>query len=772
MEIAENIISMKNRALKISLIITLSLAAAAIIGLFATVAAVTHSGDYVSFDTEKLNNVHNTLTILDENGDKITDPIYVNRFKQVPLDSLHDYTVQAFVSVEDKRFYKHKGLDVKRIAGAAFNNVKSMSFKEGASTISQQLIKNTHLDNSKTLKRKINEMLLAKQLEKNFDKNEILEMYLNTIYFGRNAYGIESASNVYFGKSAKDLNLQESATLAAMIKAPNIYAPDKNPDKCRARRNTVLQLMKNDGYIDEAQYSEATASLVYSCENVDVPERTYVYGVIEEACGKLNMTPLQLLNSHLTIETYYSPSVQKSLYGAAHSDCTVQEDGRTADLTSMVCDVKCGVKAYYSRGGDIRGRQIGSTAKPIAVYGPALNEKIITVASPVLDEKTDFGSYRPGNFNEKYYGWTTVKTALEKSLNIPAVKTLNSLGVEKAEKYLKNFGIEEKQNLSLALGNVNGGMNPEQLAAAYATLANGGKANTYAFISKIYNEKGTLYTRRLSEKTVFDERAAFLVTDMLRGAASKGTASALAATDVCTAAKTGTVGTEKGNSDAIIAGYTTDLVYTVWMTGSLKNEITGGTAPASVAAKFLTEVYKNKKPAEFAVPQGIIKMEIDKNQLFGNQLLLLANATADKSEKISFYFDRTNCPKNYAEKEIQKFTLSATVKNGAAEITLPTVREGVLRLWKKTADDVLELSHDGKLYVDRNVREGQPYCYFAELYVDGKLRYTCSDVKVLIPRNPDSSGENDTSEEKKKGGILDFWYLKNTADSRGKSIAD
>ena len=225
MQITNNNSDMKKRFLKIFSIV---LASVVIISVTAGVIGISvwkKSDDFVKFDRNRLNEVYTSLTILDNDGAKIAEPMYLYEYKQIPLDALHDYTYKAFVAVEDKRFFSHKGIDYKRVFGAMLHNLKSGGYKEGASTISQQLIKNTHLDNYKTMKRKANEMLLARELEKNYTKKEILEMYLNTIYFGRNAYGIETASNVYFNKSAQDLTVSESAVLAGMIKAPNTYAP-------------------------------------------------------------------------------------------------------------------------------------------------------------------------------------------------------------------------------------------------------------------------------------------------------------------------------------------------------------------------------------------------------------------------------------------------------------------------------------------------------------------------------------------------------------------
>ena len=202
-----------------------------------------------SLQENKLVNLERTVTFLDINGDKyceVSDGIEVTELSDIP-----QHTQKAFVAVEDKRFYKHNGLDYKGMIRALFNNVKSLSLKEGASTISQQLIKNTHLSNEKTLKRKLAEIKLTTKLEKEYSKNEILEKYLNTIYFGDNCYGITRASKHYFDKEPKDLDVNESAILAGIIKAPTNYSPTTNPKKCFERKNLVLKLMYKQGYIDK-----------------------------------------------------------------------------------------------------------------------------------------------------------------------------------------------------------------------------------------------------------------------------------------------------------------------------------------------------------------------------------------------------------------------------------------------------------------------------------------------------------------------------------------
>ncbi|MCM1289106.1 MAG: transglycosylase domain-containing protein [Corallococcus sp.] len=628
-------------AKKITKIIAIVLAAvilAAILGSLLFVSHLRHSSGYVNFDRDKLNQVCAAVTLLDDNGQEIKESLPSQNGKQIPLSALNKYTYMAFVAVEDKRFFSHSGLDYKRILGALAHNVAGGGFKEGASTISQQLIKNTHLNNSKNLNRKVNEMLLAIELENAYSKQEILEMYLNTIYFGRSAYGIETAANVYFDKSAAELSVAESAMLAGMIKAPNTYAPDKDAEKCKQRRDTVLKLMAEQKVIDQTQYREALEEEIYFAPYHARREKTYTEKVIEEACLLLNMTRKQLLDSGFIIETYCDQNVLSALYKHAKQDETLNNDGTLADLSCVVCRQDGGVAACYFRGENAEmSKQIGSTAKPIAVYTPALCEKLISQASPVLDEPTDFGGYKPANAGG-YNGWTTVKNAVVKSLNVPAVKTLNTLGLNKAQKYLQKLGFTGEQNLSLALGNVNGGMTPQELTACYNTLQNGGTKNELTYIKHIYSEKGEIYSRTVKQTQVYDAKSAYLMTDMLCEAAKSGTAKRLASANVTVAAKTGTVGNSKGNSEAILAGYTTEHTFVFWYSGNLPNAINGATSPCYLATNVLADMYKYGKPSPFLPPEGTTRLTVDISSLYRDQLVKIS----DVGE--TFWFDTANTP--------------------------------------------------------------------------------------------------------------------------------
>lgn len=736
---------MKRRFWKIFAIVCSCVIVATILGCVFYVTQLKNSDAYVDFDTNKLNEVYTSLTILDCNGKPIEEPLYLNGYKQIPIDALHDYTYMAFVAVEDKRFFNHNGIDYRRIIGAALNNIKSGRYKEGASTISQQLIKNTHLNNSKTVRRKINELLLAKELEKRYSKKEILEMYLNTIYFGRSAFGIETAANVYFNKSASNLTVSESAALAGMVKAPNTYAPDKNAEKCRKRRDAVLRLMKEQNIIDDNTYTEALNNAIVYSPEIKSNEKTYVYQVMNEACKLLNMTPLQLAKSNFVIETYCSQSAQKALKDLATADSTTTVKGTAANLACMLCDNKGGVEACYFRGeNSLSKRQAGSSLKPIAVYAPALNEKIITQASPILDEETDFSGYKPTNA-KGYNGWTTIRNAVAQSLNVPAVKTLNALGLTTAQKYLENFDICGEQNLSLALGNANGGIDPTTLAKCYTTLANDGCVNDIAYIRNIYNENGLIYERKLSEKRVFQSNANYLMTDLLINTTLNGTARKLKSSEYQIAAKTGTVGNSQGNSDAIVAGYTSSNTFVVWFSGEFSNSINGGTAPCTFAKDLLNKIYRNQKPQDFTQPNGIEKILLDKEQLYNNQLQVI---TTVKGE--SFLFEKSNKPKTFLKPESFNYTLNVESNDNLVTISVPNCTgEWILY---STKDGITTTLH----ITDNKFKEeiGTDVQYYAELYENGKLVYTTPSVKVYAIDKSQPSDE----QEHKFPSIKDFWY--------------
>ena len=390
--------------------------------LFVSYAVITKDA---VLDSSKLVGAGQNVTIYDDEGNELTNASLEIQKKSVSLDKLQPHTVNAFIASEDRNFYNHNGLNYKRMVKALFKNISSRSFKEGASTISQQLIKNTHLSSDKTIRRKLNEIKLTKKLEKKYSKNEILEMYLNTIYFGHSCYGLQNAAEFYFNKKAENLDLPESATIVGLLASPNNYSPFKNPEKSLSRRNLVLKSMHECGYIDGNEYEKAVNTPLNSeRRNPNDRYSDYISAVFDEI-EEIDFDHY-LLTDGCIIKTYLNADAQNF----------IERLDYPCDNAVIITDnLSGGVKAYKTT---INGakRQPGSTAKPIFVYAPAIEEKYLSPFTRILDEKLNFNGYSPENYDKKYHGYVTVTDSIKNSYNVPAVKTLNALTVNACEKYL------------------------------------------------------------------------------------------------------------------------------------------------------------------------------------------------------------------------------------------------------------------------------------------------------------------------------------------------
>lgn len=616
---------------------------------FILVAAVACTAYYfiatadVRLQKEKLLPSDDYATVLDVYGKEAAEISFVNADKKVSVSELPEYTKTAFIASEDKKFYRHHGLDYARIVKAAMTNIGARSFKQGASTISQQLIKNTHLTNEKTFKRKLREIKLTRQLEKNYSKDEILELYLNTIYFGHNCYGIAGAADFYFSKSAQTLTPAESAMLAAIIRSPNNYSPFVNASKCLSARNSVLKRMFEQGYISEAEYESAkNEPLPVRAEN-SISSRSYLRGVSEELESLTEIySPYRILRG-AKIYTYLEPELQKYLEN-------LSTDADRSGKSILIENNKTyGIAACYTSEGNIP-RQPGSLIKPLAVYAPALEENIISACTPIADEKTDFDGYSPSNYKDAYHGYVSARRALAESMNVPAVKILSKLGIEKSETYLSAMGLkleEEDKTLSLALGGISRGFTLRKIAAAYALFANEGVFAPSAFISKIVDCEGNiLYQRNPIKTRVFSDDTVFIINDMLKEAVKSGTAKKLASFRFDLCAKTGTVGNEEGNTDAYAVSYTSEHTVGVWMgnADNAKTDITGGGLPCHYAMLINKFLYTDAPPAPFAASQNVQSASIDQISYEKYHEVLLADPKEPRSFTFEDIFRKSNLP--------------------------------------------------------------------------------------------------------------------------------
>ena len=571
--------------------------------------------------------------------------------------TLAEHTKNAFIAVEDKRFYSHNGIDYKRIAGAVVADLKTKSKAQGASTITQQLVKNTHLSSEKTIERKLKEMKIAMQLEKKMSKDEILTTYLDKIYFGNGCIGIEAASNFYFNKSASSLDLAESALLAGLVKAPSATEPKAHYEKAIERRNLVLKLMKQQSLITDDQFENAVNSkpnLVFKTGQQKSFE-LYTKMAKDEAAQILGIDLDTLEKSAFVIETFLDENVQGIVLEQARNGNFLPSgtNGPVGSLASIAIDNKTGaVRAFYSVGSfDFKSgkRQPASCLKPILVYAPAIEDKKISPQSFLLDAKTNFGDYSPSNAGGQYSGWISAETALAKSKNIPAIKLLEIEGVERAKSFATKAGIEFEEadnSLALALGGMTNGVTLCQLAGAYTTFENG-VFKQPSFVKSIKNQNGqTLYLHSPQTTRVFDTKTAYLTTTMLQKAVENGTSKDLGGLGFEVAAKTGTVGTKTGNTDCFSVAYTSDLVLGTMITSGgeeFAQNINGATVPTRFNRAVLGRVYSTSKPNDFDVPAGIEEVKLDSRALVQNKLMLL-DENSDQKFAVLALFDTNNKP--------------------------------------------------------------------------------------------------------------------------------
>lgn len=599
----------------------------------------------VVLDKNKL--IFNVKNVCVYNYDNaLSTSVQLENLKQVVnIQSIPEHTRFAFVDAEDKRFFSHNGFDFRRIVKASLANLKSGSYKQGASTISQQLIKNTHLSHEKTLKRKLKEWKLTRKLEKAFSKNEILEKYLNSIYFGHNCFGIASASYFYFGKPTSELDVADSAILAGLLKSPNNYSPFKNPEKCQARKKSVLNAMKENGHISENTYLDAINKPLPKNFNTTKSNSGYAHFVFDEL-AELSETQRFTVGGKIEIYTYLNENLQAKLVSLFES----YED---SDFFASILNGETGgFSACLSSVGNVK-RLPGSLLKPLLVYAPAIEENFLSPATPILDERVDFSGYSPENFDKKFHGYVSARECLSKSLNVPAVKVLQSLGIEKGASYLEKLNLpveKEDQSLALALGGMKHGYTMPNLLSAYSALQNQGEYTSGAFIKEIKIDGQTVYKRTPKKHKVFSKETAYLTTDMLKTAVQSGTAKKLRSFHSPIAVKTGTVGTDKGNTDAYGISYTVNDVIGVWL-GNADNTFisqTGGGLPCNYLLKINEYLYE-KPLKDFTIPDGVSTVELDKTYYYDTHTTVLADKNSPKEYRFPELFKNTNIPAKTSE---------------------------------------------------------------------------------------------------------------------------
>ncbi|EAA0412161.1 PBP1A family penicillin-binding protein, partial [Listeria monocytogenes] len=531
-----------------------------------------------------------STVIFDANGDE-AGQLYSQKGTYVSLDAISSDVVNALISTEDRNFYNHHGFDIKGIARAALRMLVNRSAEGGGgSTITQQLAKNAYLSLDQTFSRKAKELFLAIEIEKKYSKDEILEMYLNSSYFGNGVWGIQDASLKYFGVNASELSVGEAATLVGMLKGPSIYNPIDNLENATNRRDTVLSLMVDNGKLDQSvadQESQvALANLLYDGFGNSESGYKYPYyfdAVIDEA-ESYGLDADDVMNRGYKIYTALDQNYQAQMEAAYKNDALFPEnaaDGTMVQSGSVALDPNTGgVQAVVGRRGEhvFRGfnfatqmkRSPGSTIKPISVFAPAL-EAGFEPDSILKDEPLDF--YDAQNFDGTYAGEAVMYQALAQSLNLPAVWLLHEIGLDRGYSKAQEFGLsltESDKYYGLALGGLEKGESPMTMAAAYGVFANDGYYYKPHLITKIVDSTGAVIVDNTSVqgKRVISKETADKMTSMMLGTFSNGTGVSASPYGFTIAGKTGTTETNFDASkvnDQWIVGYTPDMVLSTWL---------------------------------------------------------------------------------------------------------------------------------------------------------------------------------------------------------------
>lgn len=609
-------------------------------------------------DTDKLTSHKLSLCLYDQDG-TLFSCLYNTENRLLLTDPLPDHVKNAFIAAEDARFYSHKGIDPVRICGAAWHDLLAGAYVEGASTITQQLIKLTHLSSEKVMSRKVDEAILSLQLERRYSKDEILTMYLNTVYFGGGYYGLETAARGYFGVSAKDLSLSQAALLAGVLKSPSRYAPHLRPEASVGRRGVILNLMAEYGFISEEEAAAAQAEpLTLSTDPAFNRRGYYVDYALQQSCKVLGISMTELLEGGYQIHTAMDAPLQLLCEEAfAKDENFPTENGVSAQGAICILEASTGriaalvggrdqqVALALNRAVDMQ-RQPGSVIKPLLVYAPAL-EAGYTAATMLLDEQTEYADYAPSNASGQYLGWVTMRQAVTKSLNIPAVTLFSQLGIEKCKAFAQNLGLtfdKEDTRLALALGGFTYGVSPLELCRAYGALANGGVYHEDVLITSITDAQGeVLYRDRGLSRRVMTEGSAFILTSMLKSVAQEGTAKALGELNIPIAAKTGTTGDKTGNRDIWLAAYTREYAAVVWMgyddsTYSIPPNQGGGSYPAKIIMEIFGALYKDRPAPDFSQPATVVRVRLDSYSLHQDHEARLCTAMTPENYGVWEYF--------------------------------------------------------------------------------------------------------------------------------------
>jgi len=627
---------------------------------FAILAYYYYNYDY---DVSSLTDYHpnQTSRIYDKNGEKIANVFYKQHRYYAPFEEIPPRVIEALVAIEDTTFFEHPGVNFDAIFRALIKDIKARKMVEGASTITQQLVKNKLLTREKKISRKIKELIYSFKLEQALSKEQILERYLNEIYYGHGYYGIKTAADGYFHKKLSDLTLKEIAMLVGLPKAPSTYAPTKNYEISLGRANRVLTRMHTLGWIDDATFEKELAQrpIVYD-DTLTQNKAPFIVDEVERRFKKMGYKDLRTggYDIYTTIDLRLQKAGEESLkyaYDLAlkriekykQSDLAkkkrnrryeiqdvntsqlngalVSLDNQTGDILALVGSVDY-KKSSYNRATQGK-RQPGSAFKPF-IYQVAINlgysgaTQLVDIAKTYKYKKNGKDmKWRPKNYEKNYKGLVTLREALVHSRNLATINLVNDIGLGRLIKELKKFRIKNLPNdLSISLGTMS--MSPLELAGYYTSFSNQGKQVIPHLISSIDHNNQTIYTKEDNSFKVSEATQAFILTTILRDVVEHGTGRGARVRGIELAGKTGTT---NSNVDGWFAGFSPTIETVVWFGNDdntpMYHKETGGRVSAPAFSSYYRKVIKlyPQVPRKFEAPEGIIEVNVgDRKEYFSD----------------------------------------------------------------------------------------------------------------------------------------------------------
>lgn len=721
-----------------------------------------------------------TTVVYDKDGKEYASLYSSENRMYSSLSEMSPYLPKAVIAIEDQRFETHMGIDIKRTGAAVVNWVLRGNSDFGGSTITQQLIKKVTKDDDRSWQRKAREIVRAVQLEQWLSKNQIIELYLNLIYFGEGAYGVETAAYTYFDKSAKDLSIAECALIAGLIQSPEGRNPYKKPEAAKARQETVLAKMYELGSISKEQYEEAKVQeLVYKKGVLDqgLSNSYFVDAIVDDLINELQkqkgvtkvMAQKMIYSNGLKIYSTIDPKIQEAMetvykdekyfklsngkYDPNLQSAMVIIDYRTGNVVGLVGGAGEKTTQRGLNRATMAKRAPGSTIKPLAVYAPGIDSGIFTAATTFDDIPTTFkvGTtvWKPSNSYRGYRGLTSVRKGIEISSNIIAAKAFMEVGATTSMTYLKKFGISTLTNAdavpgALALGGLTQGIYPIEHAAAYGTLANSGIYLSPKLYTKVLDKYDEVLIEKTSElREVVSPQTAYIVTSMLKdvvtGISATGSAASLPNMNV--AGKTGTTNSSK---DRWFAGYTPYYVGSVWVGYDQQKVISVSGNPAAKLWKaVMLKVHEGLQNKAFTRPDGIVERDICVDSGLLATDLCKADRRGDRTK--TEIFDKNNVPTEECTTHVYATVCPETFKkpNPTCLKTVGTIQ--IVCIDKKYTEKPSVLPNDFAYAIPMD------YCEYHYAEKDENGNYITSNDTTEDNNNSGNSGNNNNEEKT-------FWW--------------